>query len=197
MVSKGSVSNSVGAVDDVPKERWSRAGEFMLPKARGNIFYFESDLIVEPGALDTSARLDGGARGRRVSPAHNPDGTDQESCHQLPNPLIRFYVLTRQALVFRVACLLLWMGLDKTQARFGLGVRCGYATGRDTRKIGLFDERFFLEEDADVCRRVWPGQRVVYTPLRAYHYYQRQAKPKPWQAHKQYSYRGDSATTNI
>ncbi len=165
-----------------------------LPKARGKyILFLNPDLIVEPGALDTwlawmEARPEVGVSGPRLT---NPDGTDQESCYQFPNPLIpilRRTVLGKLPGFSGSVSRYRMEGLDKTQAHdldWVLGA--AMLIRRDTlEKIGRFDERFFLYfEDADVCRRVWLlGQRVVYTPVaRVLHYYQRQSQTKTlWQA---------------
>jgi GT2 family glycosyltransferase len=147
------------------------------------ILIFNPDIIVEPGSLEAMVQyMDNhpsvGVCGPRLK---NPDGSLQYSCYRIPTPLIpiaRRTPLGRMEFAKQKVDHYMMMN-ENHDEEMEVDALIGAAlfTRADLlRKIGLFDERFFMYyEDNDLCRRVWEeGSKVIYLPdAQMMHYHRR------------------------
>ena len=116
-----------------------------------------------------------------------PDGRLQPLCKLLPTPqtLIkrRFFSFYKSSLEnenYRYE--LRFSGYDKIMDVPFLSGCFMFLRTEALKKVGLFDERFFLyTEDADLSRRIHKHYRTVYFPQTSiYHYYQRGSYRNIW-----------------
>ena len=116
-----------------------------------------------------------------------PDGRLQPLCKLLPTPqtLIkrRFFSFHKSSLEnenYRYE--LRFSGYDKIMDVPFLSGCFMFLRTEALKKVGLFDERFFLyTEDADLSRRIHKHYRTVYFPQTSiYHYYQRGSYRNIW-----------------
>ncbi len=116
-----------------------------------------------------------------------PDGRLQPLCKLLPTPqtLIRrrffsFYKSSLENENYRYE--LRFSGYDKIMDVPFLSGCFMFLRTEALKKVGLFDERFFLyTEDADLSRRIHKHYRTVYFPQTSiYHYHQRGSYRNIW-----------------
>lgn len=101
----------------------------------------------------------------------NSDGTEQNLCKLLPAPMDlvarRFFGKVGEWLLSRRLNAYNMGGMDMTVAR---EVPClsgcfMFLRGNALRKVGLFDDQFFMYmEDVDLCRRISTEYRLVFHP---------------------------------
>jgi len=102
---------------------------------------------------------------------YNSDGSEQDSCYRWPNFLIPIYrrtVIGKLAFAKKKVEDLLMKNFDRNricEVNWLLGSFL-FCRAEALRKIGLFDERYFLYlEDTDLCRSFWHyGFNVIYYP---------------------------------
>jgi GT2 family glycosyltransferase len=144
--------------------------------------YFEPDVISRLyHYADNDERV-----GLMMPKVYYPDGRIQRVCKLLPTPrtliIRRFLGFLRQAVErenYRYE--LHVSGYDKiVDAPFLSGCFMFLRTAA-LRKVGLFDERFFLyTEDTDLSRRIHKYFRTVFFPeVAIYHYHQRGSYKNP------------------
>lgn len=98
----------------------------------------------------------------------NNDGTLQFSCYRFPNsliPLLRRSSLGNQPRYKKMVEKYLMKNFDhnKTQPVEWLMGSAMFVRGETLKKVGLFDERYFMYfEDCDLCRRFWEAHWPVY-----------------------------------
>ena len=116
-----------------------------------------------------------------------PDGRLQPLCKLLPTPRT---LIQRRFLNFRKSSLekenyryeLRWSGYDKIMNVPFLSGCFMFLRTEALRRVGLFDEQFFLyTEDVDLSRRIHKYYRTVYYPeVTIYHHYQRGSYRNLW-----------------
>ncbi len=116
-----------------------------------------------------------------------PDGRLQPLCKLLPTPRT---LIQRRFLNFIKSSLekenyryeLRWSGYDKIMNVPFLSGCFMFLRTDALRKVGLFDEQFFLyTEDVDLSRRIHKHYRTVYYPeVTIYHHYQRGSYSDLW-----------------
>ena len=116
-----------------------------------------------------------------------PDGRLQPLCKLLPTPRT---LIQRRFLNFSKSSLekenyryeLRWSGYDKIMNVPFLSGCFMFLRTEALRKVGLFDEQFFLyTEDVDLSRRIHKYYRTVYYPkVTIYHHFQRGSYRNLW-----------------
>ena len=116
-----------------------------------------------------------------------PDGRLQPLCKLLPSPKT---LIQRRFLNFHKSSLekenyryeLRFSGYDKIMDVPFLSGCFMFLRTEVLKKVGLFDEQFFLyTEDTDLSRRIHKYYRTVYYPKATiYHYHQRGSYRNPW-----------------
>lgn len=118
----------------------------------------------------------------------NPDRSIQNSCYRWPTLFVPIYRRTPAGLLpFARKKLSRYLMEDfdhqsEREVDWLLG-SFFFIRSEAMKKIGLFDERFFLYfEDTDYCRRFWKqGWKLVYYPLaEIVHNHNRQSAQTPW-----------------
>ena len=116
-----------------------------------------------------------------------PDGRLQPLCKLLPSPktliMRRFFRFLRSSLEKEnYQYELQFSGYDKIMDVPFLSGCFMFLRTEALKKVGLFDERFFLyTEDTDLSRRIHKHYRTVYFPeTTIYHYHQRGSYKDPW-----------------
>ena len=116
-----------------------------------------------------------------------PDGRLQPLCKLLPTPqtlikrrFFNFYKSSLERENYRYE--LRFSGYDKIMDVPFLSGCFMFLRTEALKKVGLFDERFFLyTEDADLSRRIQKHYRTVYFPQATiYHHYQRRSYQTFW-----------------
>src|SRR5688572_12926624 len=116
-----------------------------------------------------------------------PDGRLQPLCKLLPSPqtlikrrFLNFYRSSLEKENYQYE--LRFSGYDKIMDVPFLSGCFMFLRTEALKKVGLFDERFFLyTEDADLSRRIHKHYRTVYFPQTSiYHYYQRGSYRNIW-----------------
>lgn len=157
-----------------------------IREARGrHILVLNSDVVIFPGNLEQLVSyLDAHPTVGLVGPKLvNPDRSTQHSCYRFPIwpiPIYRRTPVGRLPFAERALNEYLLRDWDHDSERevdWLLGA-CLMMRAELVKKIGVFDERFFLYfEDVDLCRRAWEaGWQVMYNPQVAIvHYHHRQS----------------------
>jgi len=116
-----------------------------------------------------------------------PDGRLQPLCKLLPSPktlvIRRFFGFLKNLLQEEnYTYELHFSGYDKIMDVPFLSGCFMFLRTEALKKVGLFDERFFLyTEDADLSRRIHRLYRTVYYPeVTIFHYHQRGSYTDPW-----------------
>ncbi len=118
----------------------------------------------------------------------NPDGSEQYTRCRFPEFLIPIYRRTPLKKIPRIQkkidhYLTKDEDYNKTTKTDWVYGACFFIRQEVLKKIGLFDERFFLGfEDTDLCRRVWQGgYEVYYYPeSKIFHYPHRFSGERNW-----------------
>lgn len=163
---------------------YGRANNLGASQANGEyILILNPDVSVEPDTLQKmadfmDAHADIGILGPQL---YFFNGQIQDSCRRFMNPsdllikrtpLGRFKYFKKRMDSYTMAN----SDHSRTQAVDLVTGACFMARADAFKKIGGFDERYFLfMEDADLCRKTWEaGLKVVYFPeARALHYHKR------------------------
>ncbi|HEU0050596.1 MAG TPA: glycosyltransferase family 2 protein [Patescibacteria group bacterium] len=174
----------------------SAANNLALKQAQGEyIMHLNPDLTIFPGELEKwiawmQTHPEIGISGPRLL---NPDGTDQDSCYRFPRlwiPIYRRTIFGRTPWGKRAVHHYLMKDMDREKEQDVDWVLGAAMCMRHelVKKIGGFDERFFLYfEDTDLCRQAWKnGSRVSYTPAAKFsHYHRRESGTKHvWEVFK-------------
>lgn len=162
-----------------------------LRQAQGEYaMLFNPDLTVFSGEMEkllahADAHPELGIVGPRVV---NPNRTIQRTFHRFHTPLIPLYrrtMLGRTPWGRRAISWFLMHETDETAVQDVDGIFGAAMLVRTNmlKKIGFFDERFFMYfEDVDLCRRAWErGWKVCYAPVAEFvHYHQRESDVRHW-----------------
>lgn len=153
---------------------YSRGANAGFSAASGNyIAIFNPDIFISPGSLEAMVNyLDANPESALVGPKlTNPDGSLQHSCYRYPKfytPLLRRSFLGSTFFGKKELARYMMSDYDHEEVRGVNWLLGGAIMGRADvlKKIGFFDERFFLYfEDTDLGRRLnGAGYKVVYLP---------------------------------
>lgn len=148
------------------------------------ILIFNPDIILPSGSLEElfdymEKNDDVGVVGPKLL---NADGSLQYSCYRLPTlflPFLRRTPFGRLKFGQRIIDEYLMKDNDHSETMPVDSLLGGAMFTRSTilRKVGLFDERYFLYyEDNDLCRQFWKnGYKVMYHPRAEMMHYHRRA----------------------
>lgn len=152
--------------------------------ARGKyVIILNPDIAITTGTIEkmfefAESRPDVGMIGPKLI---YPDKAIQYSCRRFPNtfvPLYRRTIFGKLPLAKNFVDQYLMTDIDHNQTRevdwlFGA---CLLIRQSALKKVGLFDERFFMYfEDLDLCRRFWENnfKVVFFADVELVHYHQR------------------------